>query len=101
MPSAPSNEILSWSTNRGDNRYMTGFDSRFERLIDKQIREATERGSFDDLPGQGKPLPDSNVPYSEDWWLEDLAKREDVGPYPLPEPPPLRREADDLLAGTA
>src|SRR6266436_4760757 len=78
---------------------MAGFDSRFERLIDKQIREATERGSFDDLPGQGKPLADSDVPYSEDWWLKDLAKREDIGPYALPEPLALRREAQDLTAG--
>src|SRR5262245_50521300 len=27
-----------------------------ENLIDKMIREAMERGEFDDLPGKGKPL---------------------------------------------
>ena len=26
------------------------------RLLDAQIREARERGAFDDLPGKGKPL---------------------------------------------
>jgi hypothetical protein len=31
--------------------------SRFESLLDRQIRAAQERGEFDDLPGAGKPLP--------------------------------------------
>ena len=29
----------------------------WESLIDRQIREATERGEFDELPHQGEPLP--------------------------------------------
>lgn len=78
---------------------MAGFDERFERLIDKQIREATERGAFDDLPGQGKPLANADT-YTDDWWLRDLGKREDLGPYALPVPLALRREAQNLLAGT-
>ena len=77
---------------------MSGFESRFETLVDKQIREAAARGSFDDLPGQGKPLADAG-PYDEDWWLKELAKREQVGPYVLPAPLALRREAQDLSAG--
>lgn len=28
-----------------------------ERIADQKIREAIERGEFDDLPGKGKPLP--------------------------------------------
>jgi hypothetical protein len=28
----------------------------FERPIDKIIREAWERGDFDDLPGKGQPI---------------------------------------------
>ena len=42
----------------------------FEGAIDKQIREAMERGDFDNLKGQGKPLNlqrDPGVP--EDWEL--------------------------------
>lgn len=77
---------------------MSGFDSRFETLVDKQIREAAERGAFDDLPGRGQPLADIG-PYDEDWWLKQIAKREDVGPYALPAPLALRREAQDLSAG--
>lgn len=29
---------------------------RWESIVDKAIREAQERGDFDDLPGRGKPL---------------------------------------------
>lgn len=29
---------------------------QWESAVDKQIREAEERGEFDDLPGRGKPL---------------------------------------------
>jgi DnaJ-like protein len=29
---------------------------QWESAVDKQIREAEERGEFDDLPGKGKPL---------------------------------------------
>ena len=35
--------------------------SQWESAVAKQIREAQERGDFDQLPGQGKPLP------REDW----------------------------------
>ena len=31
--------------------------SQWESAIDTQIREAQERGDFDNLPGQGRPLP--------------------------------------------
>lgn len=81
-----------------DHGEMSGFESRFETLIEKKIREAAARGSFDDLPGRGKPLADAS-PYDEDWWLKELAKREEVGPYALPVPLALRREAQDLTAG--
>ncbi|MCM6772230.1 DUF1992 domain-containing protein [Nocardia sp. CDC159] len=50
-----------------------------ESWIDRQIREATERGDFDDLPGKGKPLPDAGQPFDENWWLKDYLRREKVG----------------------
>jgi Domain of unknown function (DUF1992) len=61
----------------------------FESWIDKQIREATERGEFDNLPGAGKPLPGRNEPYDGEWWLRDYLSREGA---PLDEllPTPLR-----------
>jgi DnaJ family protein C protein 28 len=37
---------------------------QWESAVDKQIREAEERGEFDNLPGRGKPL------HLEDWDAE-------------------------------
>ena len=37
----------------------------YQKLVEKKIKEAKERGEFDNLPGQGKPLnldDDSSVP---------------------------------------
>jgi DnaJ family protein C protein 28 len=38
----------------------------WESWIDQQIREAQERGKFDDLPGKGKPLDLAPNPYAKD-----------------------------------
>ena len=65
----------------------------WESAVERQIREAQERGDFDDLPGAGKPLDlsDSGDP---DWWVKRLAKREnlDLGGA-LPGALALRKEA--------
>jgi DnaJ family protein C protein 28 len=37
-----------------------------ESWIDQQIREAQERGEFDNLPGKGKPLDLTPNPYAQD-----------------------------------
>ncbi len=69
---------------------------RFETWIEKQIREAQERGEFDNLPGAGKPLPDAGREYEEDWWVKDWLRREGAGSAALPPTLRLRREAEDL-----
>jgi DnaJ family protein C protein 28 len=38
----------------------------WESWIDQQIREAQERGAFDNLPGKGKPLDLTPNPYAQD-----------------------------------
>lgn len=38
----------------------------WESWIDQQIREARDRGDFDDLPGKGKPLDLAANPYAKD-----------------------------------
>ena len=38
----------------------------WESWIDQQIREAQERGEFDNLPGKGKPLDLAPNPYAQD-----------------------------------
>jgi DnaJ family protein C protein 28 len=37
----------------------------WESLIDQKIREAMERGEFDDLPGKGKPVDTSENPFED------------------------------------
>ena len=66
----------------------------YETAVDRAIREAAERGAFDDLPGTGKPLPMRNTG-DPDWWLKDLMVREGItGSELLPPAVALRREAD-------
>ncbi|GAA3287541.1 DUF1992 domain-containing protein [Dactylosporangium vinaceum] len=74
--------------------------SWYESHIDRQIREAQERGDFDDLPGAGRPLPDRGELYDEDWWVRDLARREGL-PGGIPPTLRLRREVEDLPEGLA
>ncbi|GAA4262564.1 DnaJ family domain-containing protein [Dactylosporangium darangshiense] len=69
--------------------------SWYESHIDRQIREAQERGEFDGLPGAGRPLPDHGELYDEDWWIRDLARRERL-PGGIPPTLRLRREVEDL-----
>jgi hypothetical protein len=68
----------------------------YESAIDKQIREAQERGDFDNLPGLGKPLPDGGEAYDEEWWLKKLVAREQLGGL-APTSLKIRREAEELL----
>ncbi|MEV4417824.1 DUF1992 domain-containing protein [Catellatospora sp. NPDC049609] len=67
----------------------------YESSIDRQIREAAERGEFDDLPGAGKPLPGAGETLPEDWWLRDLVQRENLSSA-IPATLLLRRDLEDL-----
>lgn len=64
----------------------------FETWIDKQIREARERGDFDNLPGSGKPIPDLDT-RDELWWVKGKLRRENIS-Y-LPPTLVLRKEVED------
>ncbi|MEU6585296.1 DUF1992 domain-containing protein [Nocardia sp. NPDC046763] len=67
----------------------------FESWIDKQVREATERGEFDNLKGAGQPIPSGAA--DEDWWLRNYLKREGLGGDALlPESIVLRRERERI-----
>ncbi|MEV6654658.1 DUF1992 domain-containing protein [Streptomyces sp. NPDC051219] len=65
----------------------------FESWVDKQIRDATDRGEFASLPGFGKPLEDDRAPYDEQWWIKSKMRREGVSV--LPPGLALRKEAED------
>ena len=71
----------------------------WETWVERQIREATERGEFDDLPGAGKPIPDLDEPHDELWWVKGKLRREQVSW--LPPTMALRKEAEDALEAAA
>lgn len=72
----------------------------FETWIDRQIREAQERGQFERLPGAGKPIPGANEPYDELWWVKNVMRREELT-FMLPTGLALRKEAEDIDAAAA
>lgn len=53
---------------------------RYRDLVEDQLREAMERGAFDDLPGTGRRLELGDD--SPDWWakrkMEELRHQEQV-----------------------
>ena len=68
----------------------------YESSIDRQLREATERGEFENLDGTGKPLRGYGEEYDEDWWVKDWLHREGATAGVIPPTLALRRETEDL-----
>lgn len=69
---------------------------RYESPVERAIREAQERGDFDNLPGAGKPLRNLGNPESEDpnWWVRGLLEREHLDlTAAMPPALALRKEA--------
>jgi DnaJ family protein C protein 28 len=42
--------------------------NNYAKSIDEQIKQAIQRGEFDDLPGKGQPLDLSENPYEDPGW---------------------------------
>ena len=62
--------------------------------MERAIREAQERGEFDDLPGAGKPLKDLGDTDDPMWWLRRFVEREQLDlTAALPPALQLRKEA--------
>ncbi len=66
----------------------------FESWVERQIREAQERGAFENLPGAGKPLADLGDGYDELWWIKRKVREE--GLSFTPPALALRREVERL-----
>jgi len=64
--------------------------------VDLQVRQAMERGDFDNLPGAGKPIEGLGEHHDPDWWLKKLVERERI--TVLPPSIALRKEDADLDA---
>ena len=72
-----------------------------ESLVERRIREAVERGDFDDLPGAGKPL-DLRDAGDPEWWIKRYVSRERIDPAAvLPAALALCREAESFPASLA
>jgi hypothetical protein len=64
---------------------------RQHEWVDLQIKEAMERGDFDNLPGAGKPLKNLGAQHDPDWWVKQLVEREKISVLP----PALQLRKDD------
>lgn len=73
------------------------FGPRRESPVDRQIRLASESGSFDDLAGYGLPLQGIDEFDDEDWWIKEKLRREQVE-LELPPALAIRQAKRDLLA---
>jgi Domain of unknown function (DUF1992) len=71
----------------------------WESWVEGKIREAMERGEFDDLPGAGKPLRDIDEPHDEMRWIREKLRRENVSL--LPPALAVRKELEDALVRIA
>ena len=70
------------------------FGTHYETWVDRLVREAQERGDFDNLP-KGKPLKNLDRPWTIDDWARDMMKREGVSV--LPPALELRRTVEAAL----
>lgn len=71
-----------------------------ESAVDRMIREATERGEFDNLRGQGKPIPGLGARREDNAWLKSFLEREKIS-MPLPGSLQLRKDAAEILDSLA
>lgn len=62
--------------------------------VDLQVRQAMERGDFDNLPGAGRPIEGLGEHHDPDWWLKKLVERENI--TVLPPSVALRKEDAEL-----
>jgi hypothetical protein len=67
----------------------------WESWVEEQIRDAMERGEFDDLPGARKPLPGIDRPHDDMWWVREKLKRENLSF--LPPALAVRKELEEAL----
>ena len=81
-----------------DSRAAAAARMREQHLwVDLQVKQAMERGEFDDLPGAGKPIRDLGAHHDPDWWTKRLIEREQITGV-APPAIGLRREDAELDA---
>jgi hypothetical protein len=65
---------------------------RQHEYVDLQIKQAMERGDFDNLPGAGRPIENLGAQHDPDWWVKQLIEREKITGLL---PPALQLRKDD------
>ena len=70
--------------------------ARYESYPERLVREAIERGEFDNLPGAGQPLRGLTGRHDPNWWIRHKLRDENLTGA-MPEPLRLRREREDLV----
>ncbi len=72
----------------------------WEGVVDKQIRDAIERGEFDNLSGRGKPIDLGENPFTPREWRLAYKVMEDAGVSPewIEQDKEIRREVAKLAA---
>jgi len=66
--------------------------ARQHEYVDLQIKQAMDRGDFDNLPGAGKPIKGLGTQHDPDWWVKQLIEREKITGVL---PPALQLRKDD------
>ena len=66
--------------------------ARQHEYVDLHIKQAMERGEFDNLPGAGKPIKNLGTQHDPDWWVKQLIEREKISGLL---PPALQLRKDD------
>jgi hypothetical protein len=47
-----------------------------DQYVEVRIQQAMRNGDFDDLPGEGKPIPGLGEVHDPDWWIRRKIQRE-------------------------
>ncbi|HEY3530220.1 MAG TPA: DUF1992 domain-containing protein [Nocardioides sp.] len=71
--------------------------ARQHEYVDLQIKQAMERGDFDNLPGAGKPIKNLGLQHDPNWWVRQLIEREKITGV-LPAALQLRKDDSELDA---
>lgn len=65
--------------------------------VEAQIKQAQNRGEFENLAGAGKPLPKLADAHDSDWWVKDFIKREKIEADALLPPTMLLRKEKAVI----
>jgi hypothetical protein len=68
----------------------------WESLAEARIREAQAAGEFDNLPGQGRPIPGIDGVEDPLWWIKQKLRRENLSL--MPPALAIRLEVEKALA---